>query len=222
MMEFLAEFTLTKEGLGMTNSNETILHFVQGDRNNETIPHSVRNDRKTMRALSTLLSLSLILATSFTGNKVTSDSNKYLPELTLKDMNGKQVSVSEYGKNGKLTVVCFWATWCKPCIKELSNLAEHYDEWAKNYNVQILAVSVDDSKTSMRVPSVVKSKKWKFDILLDPNEDLKRALGVSSSPYSLLADKNGKIIYEHEGYVEGDEYGLEEEIKKAFVTDTSQ
>src|SRR3990172_3815539 len=142
--------------------------------------------------------------------KTDKSRNKSLPDLTLKDMNGKPLNVSEYGKNGKLTVICFWATWCKPCIKELSNIAEHYEEWTKNYNLQLLAVSVDDAKTTLRVPSIVKSKKWKFDILLDPNEELMRSLGVSSSPFSLLADKIGNIIYEHEGYVEGDEFALEE------------
>src|SRR3989338_9308828 len=106
-----------------------------------------------MKTSHILLTGILFLSTSFTNYH--SITNKSLPDLTLKDMNGKPLNVSEYGKNGKLTVICFWATWCKPCIKELSNIAEHYEEWTKNYNLQLLAVSVDDAKTTLRVPSIV-------------------------------------------------------------------
>jgi len=54
---------------------------------------------------------------------------------------------------------------------------------------------------------------WDFEVLLDPNQDLKRALNFQTIPYTILVDKNGNIVYRHTGYIEGDEYLLEEEIK---------
>jgi len=51
-------------------------------------------------------------------------------------------------------------------------------------------------------------------VLLDVNQDLKRQLNIQSVPFTLLVDANGKIVYTHSGYVDGDEYILEEEIQK--------
>ena len=54
-----------------------------------------------------------------------------------------------------------------------------------------------------------------FDILLDLNGDVQRAMNVANPPVTFLIDQNGKIVYTHTGYVEGDEYELEEKIKEA-------
>ena len=62
--------------------------------------------------------------------------DKTLPSITLADVNGKQVDVSGYGKSGKITILSFWATWCIPCKKELTNMADLYDDWKKKYNLQ--------------------------------------------------------------------------------------
>jgi thiol-disulfide isomerase/thioredoxin len=139
---------------------------------------------------------------------------KTLPAITLTDMNGKKVDVSSYGKSGKYTVLSFWATWCVPCKKELTNIAELYDEWQKKYNVQIVAVSIDDSRSTTKVKPYVDGQRWTYDVLLDTNQDLKRALNIQSVPFTVLVDTDGKIVYTHSGYVDGDEYVLEEELQK--------
>lgn len=139
---------------------------------------------------------------------------KTLPSISLNDMNGQKVDVSSYGKSGKITVLSFWATWCVPCKKELTNMAEVYDEWKKKYNLQIVAVSIDDSRSATKVKPAVEGQRWEYDVLLDVNQDLKRQLNIQSVPFTLLVDANGKIVYTHSGYVDGDEYILEEEIQK--------
>lgn len=139
---------------------------------------------------------------------------KTLPSITLSDMNGKKVNVADYGKSGKITIISFWATWCVPCKKELTNLADLYDEWKKKYNVQVVAVSIDDSRSTSKVKPVVDGQRWEYEVLLDVNQDLKRQLNVPSVPFTLLVDANGKIVYMHNGYTDGDEYVLEEEVKK--------
>jgi thiol-disulfide isomerase/thioredoxin len=129
-------------------------------------------------------------------------------------MNGKKVNVADYGKSGKITILSFWATWCIPCKKELANMAELQEDWAKKYNTQIVAVSIDDSRNTTKVKPYVDGQRWEYEVLLDVNQDLKRNLNIPSVPFTILVDSEGKIVYTHSGYTEGDEYVLEEQIQK--------
>lgn len=140
-----------------------------------------------------------------------------LPDLTLKLVSGKNKLVSDYAKNGKITVISFWATWCTPCKKELSNLNELYDEWKEKYNFELVAVSTDDSRNVPKVKPFVDGQGWEFDCLLDVNQDLIRALNGVTVPFTIMLDQTGQIVYSHSGYVEGDEFVMEEKIK-ALVT----
>jgi len=137
-----------------------------------------------------------------------------LPEVSLSDVNGKKINVADYGKSGKVTVLSFWATWCIPCKKELTNVADLYEEWQKKYNVQVVAVSIDDSRSAGKVKPYVESQRWTYEVLLDMNQDLKRALNIQSVPFTVVVDANGKVVSTHSGYVEGDEFVLEEELQK--------
>lgn len=139
---------------------------------------------------------------------------KTLPSITLADVNGKNVNVADYGKSGKITVLSFWATWCVPCKKELTNMADIYDDWKKKYNVQIVAVSIDDSRSTTKVKPTVEGQRWEYEVLLDVNQDLKRQLNIQSVPFTVVVDATGKIAFTHSGYVDGDEFVLEEELQK--------
>lgn len=145
------------------------------------------------------------------GDSDTAKSNS-LPSVAVKDMNGQPVNFSEYVTKGQITVVSFWATWCKPCLVELTNIDNVYAEWQEKYKVRLIAVSVDDSRTSPKVKPMVTSKNWAYDVLMDINGDLKRALNVTNPPTTFLIDKDGKIVYTHTGYLEGDELELEKKI----------
>ncbi len=137
-----------------------------------------------------------------------------LPDVTLKNIDGEDVSLQSYAENGKITVISFWATWCKPCIKELKNVNEVLDEWVEDYDMELVAISVDDSRNAMKVKPMVNAFNWDFDILLDPNGDLQRVMNVANPPVTFLINQDGKIVYTHTGYVEGDEYELEDHIKE--------
>ncbi len=140
--------------------------------------------------------------------------DKTLPDVTVKDLSNKSVNISDYGKNGKITVLSFWATWCSPCKKELNNIAELYEDWQDEYDMELVAVSIDDSRNASKVKTYINGQQWDYDVLLDPNSSLKRALNFQTVPYTLLIDSKGSIVYTHSGYVEGDEYILEDHIKE--------
>ena len=142
------------------------------------------------------------------------DSNlKSLPSIELKNMNGKTVNISELGLKGPI-VISFWATWCTPCKKELNAINELYQDWQDETGVTLVAVSIDDSKTKNIVPIYVNGKGWEYMVLMDPNGNLKRAMGVNNIPHTFLVNSNGKIVYSHNNYASGDEEHLYDEILK--------
>tara|TARA_Y100000385_G_scaffold287402_1_gene351587 strand:+ start:4232 stop:4741 length:510 start_codon:yes stop_codon:yes gene_type:complete len=140
-----------------------------------------------------------------------------LPEITLKNIDGKDINLADYGTNEKITVISFWATWCKPCIKELKNLNVLLDDWIEDYNMELVAISLDDSRNAAKVKPTVNALNWDFDVLLDPNGELQRAMNVANPPVTFLVNQSGKIVYTHTGYVEGDEYDLEDHIKELII-----
>jgi cytochrome c biogenesis protein CcmG, thiol:disulfide interchange protein DsbE len=158
-------------------------------------------------------SLTIVLSVvffSFSGKTY----EEQLPSVELKDIDGNTVNVQDFGTNGKITIISFWATWCGPCIKELDNMNELYEDWVDVYGLELIAVSVDDARNIPKVKPMVNGRGWPYTVLLDENKNLSRALNVSNPPMTFLIDKEGNIVYKHTGYTEGSEYKLLDEIKK--------
>ena len=158
----------------------------------------------------TLIALLLFYTvTAFSQNK----ELQTLPSVSLKDMDGKPKNMADYSKNGKITIISFWATWCSPCKKELNNINEIYDEWKSKYNLELVAICTDNARNVPKVKPYVLGQGWEYEIIMDVNQDFRRAMNVVQIPHTFLLYASGNIVYQHSGYVEGDEFALEEKIK---------
>jgi thiol-disulfide isomerase/thioredoxin len=140
--------------------------------------------------------------------------NRTLPSVEVKTLDGKNINIQEIENSGKPIVISFWATWCKPCKKELNNIAEVYEEWQDETGVKLIAISIDDTRSMSKVMPYVNASDWDYEVYLDPNGDLKRAMGVSTVPHTFLLNEKNEIVWQHKGYVDGDEDELLEQIEK--------
>ena len=132
-------------------------------------------------------------------------------DFTLRDIDGKQVSLSDY--KGQVVLISFWATWCAPCKVEMAHLSEMYDELNPEGFV-VLSISSDDAKTAAQVKPYIKRKRYKFPVVLD--KDSKVTTGFTPTktlPYGVLVDKQGNISQTYSGYQPGDEKKVEADVK---------
>ena len=136
-----------------------------------------------------------------------------LPAFTLKNISGEAVRTDTLSNNGKPFIIDFFATWCKPCNRELDAIAEVYEDWQRETGVKIFAVSIDQGQNINKVKPLVDNHGWEYDILLDPNGDFKRALGCQMIPFTLIVDGKGNIVYKHNGYTDGEEMELLEKVR---------
>ncbi len=137
-----------------------------------------------------------------------------LPSVDLKTIDGKIFNSKNISNDGKPIIISFWATWCKPCVKELNAIADEYEDWQEETGVKLIAVSVDDTRSMSRVKPFVNGKGWEYEILLDPNGDFKRAMNIVNVPHTFIIDGKGNIVWKHASYSDGDEEKLYELVKK--------
>lgn len=145
---------------------------------------------------------------------VTATVSAQLPSVTLKTMDGKTIQTDQLSNDGKPIIIDFFATWCKPCNRELSAINEVYADWQEETGVKLIAVSIDQAQNIHKVKPMVDEYGWEYEVLLDPNSDFKRALGIQMIPYVLICDGQGNIVYRHNGYTDGAENELIEKVRE--------
>ena len=137
-----------------------------------------------------------------------------LPSVKLKTLEGKTIDTAKFSNDGKPFIISFFATWCKPCNRELNAIHENYVDWQDETGVKVIAVSIDQAHQINKVKPLVDGNGWEYDVLLDPNGDFKRALGVNMIPHVFIIDGKGKIVDQRSGYTEGAEEHLIEKVRE--------
>lgn len=136
-----------------------------------------------------------------------------LPDVTLKDINGKEMKIADLSRSGKPIIISFFATWCKPCIRELKAIHELYPDWQDETGVEMYIVSIDEGQDVQRVAPMVNGFGWEYKVLLDPNGTFKRAMNVQNIPHLFVIDSKGKTVYNHVGYTDGGETEIEKYLR---------
>jgi|TARA_B100000530_G_C15876115_1_gene455417 cytochrome c biogenesis protein CcmG/thiol:disulfide interchange protein DsbE len=139
-------------------------------------------------------------------------SQKVQTSLRLNRVDGKKVQLKKYLDSGPI-LVNFWATWCGPCKKEMIHLDRFSRQYKKN-NFSVLSISIDTQRSLSEVKRYVRSKKYDFEVFIDPNQQIFKKLNGNIMPTNLLIDKNGQVVWMHYGYMPGDEVVMEQEISR--------
>lgn len=137
-------------------------------------------------------------------------SQKVQSNLRLSRTDGKKVKLIQYLNDGPV-LINFWATWCGPCKKEML----HLDRLSKEYKKEgfsILSISIDTQRSLSEVKRFVRSKKYAFEVFVDPNQQIFKKLNGNIMPTNVLIDQDGQVVWMHYGYMPGDEIIMEKEI----------
>lgn len=159
-----------------------------------------------------LITLSTIVLLSSSIKAQIAAKNRNFPAIDIKMVDGRNFNTGDIENDGKPIIVSFWATWCKPCVKELNTIADEYADWQDETGVKLVAISIDDARNMPKVSPFVNGKGWEYEVYVDPNGDMRRAMNVNAVPHTFLLNANREVVYSHNSYSPGDEEELYEKV----------
>lgn len=125
---------------------------------------------------------------------------KPVPDVSLTDMNGKTIKLTDY--KGKIVVIDFWSTACKPCVAAFPAFERVIDLYGEG-PFQLFVINEGES------PEIVKpfmeKKGYKLDVLFDQDETIFKALGALGTPQKFIIDAKGNITQTGIGYAGSDD-----------------
>jgi len=130
----------------------------------------------------------------------------------LKDIENSTQSFDGL-KGEKLTLIDFWASWCKPCMKAIPELNKIYEMYTDR-GIQVIGINCDGPRSVSKVVPLSKSLQIKYPVLLDLDSEVMNDLNLMAFPTLILVNTEGKILWIHEGYVSGDAEIIIAEIEK--------
>lgn len=137
-----------------------------------------------------------------------------IPSVTVKTSDGRDFNTANIENDGRPIILSFWALWCTPCMRELTAIAEVYEDWVEETGVKLIAVSIDDARSTSRVMPTVLGRNWDYEILLDANSDFRRAMNVNQIPHNFIINGKGEIVWQHTSFAEGSQHQLIELVRR--------
>jgi len=135
---------------------------------------------------------------------------KPAPDVTLKDLDGKDLSLAQY--KGKVVLVNFWATWCEPCQVEIPWLIEMQQKYAAR-GFTVLGIAMDEEGASVVTPWVKKERfdvngsksQMNYPIVIGDDAAADKFGGLLGYPTSVLINRDGKVVKRITGIISYDE-----------------
>ncbi len=143
-------------------------------------------------------------------NQSSATAGAAAPDFTLRNISGKQVSLSDY--KGKVVLINFWATWCAPCLTEMPHIQKLYVE-NKDKGFEVLAISVDEARDASKVKPLIKRNGFTFEVLLDKQTKVVKVYNPDQTfPLNVLVDRKGEIVWQKGSYTPGEEVVLKKKV----------
>ena len=142
------------------------------------------------------------------------NAQEKIPDMPIKLLDGSNTRLYEFLKDGPV-IIDFWATWCAPCKKLMKHLNKFHTHFSDN-GLKVLAISTDTPRSMGKVKSYIRSKKYEFFVAVDPNQQVMKKLKAELMPTTIIVDKEGMVLYRHQGYYPGDENKILKQITDYF------
>ncbi len=139
-------------------------------------------------------------------------SAQQFPDFNLKNIDNQNINTSDL-KGEKLTILDFWATWCKPCVSSIPKLITISDLY-KEKGVQFIGVNMDSPRNMAKVKPFSNSLGINYPVIFDTNQELATEFSVTAIPTIIILDAIGNRLYTHEGFAMGDEKNIEQKIQE--------
>jgi cytochrome c biogenesis protein CcmG, thiol:disulfide interchange protein DsbE len=137
-------------------------------------------------------------------------------DIPLKNAKGDLLnSAQALHSNGKPTILLFWLTTCAPCAMEMQAISTKYNQWKKETDFNLIAISTDFSKNYPNFVKRVEEKKWPWQTYIDVDREFRKVMPgeLNGLPQTFVLDKNGNIVLHKRKYSTGDEDQLFEQVK---------
>jgi len=150
--------------------------------------------------------LAILLLICMTCCSTAEELNRKLPDVTLEDIDGNKVSLSQF--KGKVLVIDFWGSWCLPCLEAIEKLKTLKDKYGDR-GFEIIGIAVKDNLRN--VLNIVKIMKVNYVVLMGNDATRYMFGGVKAVPTTFVVDRDGIMRYRFEG-----KEGVEQ-LEKAIV-----
>lgn len=131
-------------------------------------------------------------------------------DFSLESVDNELLSLDEI-KGEHLTIIDFWATWCKPCTKAMPKLNDLYTKY-QDQGVSMIGISCDGPRSISKVGLVSSSLGIDYHILKDIDCDVMKTYQFQAFPTLIILDEHNEIVWVHEGFLAGDEDIIDEAI----------